>query len=78
MLSAFLFLNFFAFAQQTPPPPPPGVTANGGPGSGACPTCPDLEGDDLPINEQLIWLAVCGIIFAYYTYNKTYKNKISE
>lgn len=30
----------------------------------------DLEGDDLPINGKLIYLAIAGLIFAIYTYRK--------
>lgn len=33
-----------------------------------------LEGDDLPaasINGKLVWLAILGLAFAYYTYRKT-------
>lgn len=77
LLIAVLFLNFSAFAQENPPAPPPGVTVNGGPGTGT--GNGDLEDDDvLPINEKLIWLAFCGIVFAFYTYNKTTKNEVSQ
>ena len=59
LLLTFLFLDFVAFAQ-------PGT--NNGDGT--------LEGDDddpvaTPINSKLIWLAIVGLVFAYYTYKKT-------
>lgn len=60
LLFAFLLLDFVAFAQ-------PGT----GSGSG---TDNDLENEDLPaapINAKLIWLAIAGIIFAYYTIKKS-------
>ena len=61
LLLTFLFLDFIAFAQ-------PGDESDGGPGN-------PLEGDDdLPvasINGKLIWLAILGLAFAYYTYKKT-------
>ncbi|WP_157505068.1 hypothetical protein [Flavobacterium tegetincola] len=58
MIVAFLCLDFTAFAQGSSP----------GTGNGTG----DLEGDDVavPINGKLIWLAICGIVFAYYTYIK--------
>ena len=58
LLLTFLFLDLVAFAQT-------------GPGSDN--TAGDLEGDDpvAPINSKIIWLAVVGIAFAYYTFKKT-------
>lgn len=75
-LIAILFTNFVAFAQETAPPPPPPYTTNGVPGGGN--DTGDLEGDDLPIDGKLIWLAVCGIAFSFYTYNKTTKSEVSQ
>ena len=54
----FLIVDLISFAQ---PPPPTGGTDG------------DLEGDDLPIDGKLIWLAICGIIFAFYIYSKNSK-----
>ena len=56
-LLTFLFLDFVAFAQ------PGSDDTNGG-----------LESDDTPpasINGKLVWLAIFGLAFAYYTYKKT-------
>ncbi|NUY82115.1 hypothetical protein HUK80_14520 [Flavobacterium sp. MAH-1] len=58
-LSFFLLIDFMAFAQ-------PGDDDENG----------DLEGDDpapAPINGKLIWLAIVGILFAYYSYKKSRK-----
>ena len=59
LLLTFLFLDFVAFAQP------------GGPGSDD--SDGDLEGEDpaAPINGKLLWLAILGVAFAYYTYKKT-------
>lgn len=60
LIIAFLFLDFVAFAQQ------PGQTADNEDDN-------PLEGNDdpaAPINGKLIWLAVMGLIFAYYTFKK--------
>lgn len=57
LLFALLLFNFVAFAQ-------PGIGNDTN----------DLENDDLPaapINAKLIWLAIAGIIFAYYTFKKS-------
>ncbi len=65
LLFTFLFLDFVAFAQD-----PPGTDdGNGG-----------LEGEDpdAPINGKLIWLALVGIAFAYYTYKNTRTVEISK
>lgn len=64
LLFTFLFLDFVAFAQ-------PGTDQNGG----------GLETDDTPpasINGKLIWLAIVGLAFAYYTYKKTRTVEISK
>ena len=56
LLFAFLLLDFVAFAQGTSD------------GIG------DLEQEDPPtanINAKLIWLAIAGIVFAYYTFKKS-------
>ncbi|RZJ73591.1 hypothetical protein [Flavobacterium sp.] len=58
-LTFFLLIDFVAFAQ-------PGNDDENG----------DLEGDDpppAPINGKLIWLAVVGILFAYYTFKRSRK-----
>ena len=57
VLLLFLLLDLSAFAQN---PPPPGTGGTDG----------DLEGNDLPIDDKLIWLAICGIIFAFYIFSK--------
>ena len=58
LLLTFLFLDFVAFAQGIP---------------GSDDGTDTLEEDDpaAPINGKLIWLAILGIAFAYYTYKKT-------
>lgn len=58
-LSFFLLVDFVAFAD-------PGEDNDTG----------DLEGDDAPaapISGKLIWLAIAGILFAYYSYKRTRK-----
>ncbi len=55
----FLILDVSSFAQN--PPPPTGGTDG------------DLEGNDLPIDGKLIWLAICGIIYAFYVFSKNSK-----
>ena len=58
-LTFFLLIDFVAFAQ-------PGDDDENG----------DLEGDDpapAPINGKLIWLAIAGILFAYYSYKRSRK-----
>ncbi len=64
----FLSLDFIAFAQ----PGGPGTDSDGG----------DLEGDDelpgTPINGKLVWLAIIGVAFAYYTYKKTRTVEVSK
>ncbi len=58
-LTFFLLIDFVAFAQ-------PGNDDENG----------DLEGDDpapAPINGKLIWLAIVGIVFAYYAFRRTRK-----
>ena len=66
LLLSFLFLDFITFAQ--------------GPGTGS--EDGDLEGDDdlpaTPINGKLIWLALIGLAFAYYTYQKTRTVEVSK
>lgn len=66
-LLSFLLLDLVLFAQ----PLSPGTDDVNG----------TLEGDDLPaasINAKLIWLAVVGIIFAYYTFQKSRLAKLSK
>ena len=58
----FLFVDLSSFAQNPPPPDPPTDDTGGG-----------LEGNDLPIDDKLIWLVICGIIFAFYIYSKNSK-----
>jgi hypothetical protein len=56
ILTFLLFSDFVLFAQ-------PGDNDGGG----------GLEGDDpppAPINTKLIWLAILGILFAYFTYKQ--------
>ena len=64
LLLSFLFLDFVAFAQ-------PGDLSDDG-----------LETDDdapvASINGKLIWLAILGIAFAYYTYKKTRKVEVTN
>ena len=62
-LLTFLFLDFVAFAV------PGDDTAE-----------EDLEGNDaaVPINGKLLWLAIVGIAFAYYTYKKTRSVEVSN
>ncbi|WP_318641023.1 hypothetical protein [Flavobacterium ardleyense] len=64
LLFTFLFLDFVAFAQN------PGTDDQSG----------GLEGEDpvAPINGKLIWLALVGIAFAYYTYKNTRTVEISK
>ncbi|MBD3582705.1 hypothetical protein [Flavobacterium selenitireducens] len=60
-LTFFLLIDFVAFADDTP-----GDDDGGG----------GLEGDDpapAPINGKLLWLAVVGILFAFYAYKRTRK-----
>ncbi len=63
----FLSLDFIAFAQ-------PGPGNDNGDGT--------LEGDDdlpvAPINGKLIWLAIIGLAFAYYTYKNTRTVEVSK
>jgi len=57
ILSFFLLIDFFAFAQ-------PGD--DDGTGGG-------LEGNDplpAPINGKLIWLGVAAVLFAFYSYKR--------
>lgn len=65
-LLTFLFLDFVAFAQS------PGSDTGEG----------DLEGNDDPapasINGKLVWLAILGVAFAYYTYKKTRTVEVSN
>jgi len=58
-LTFFLLIDFVAFAQ-------PGDDDQNG----------DLEGNDpapAPINGKLIWLAIVGILFAYYAFRRNRK-----
>lgn len=58
-LTFFLLIDFVAFAQP-----------------GSDDENDDLEGSDpvtTPINSKLIWLAIVGIAFAYYTYKRQRK-----
>lgn len=60
-LTFLLLIDFVAFADDGP-----GDDDGGG----------GLEGDDpapAPINGKLIWLAVLGVVFAYYSYRKARK-----
>lgn len=66
LLVTFLFLDFIAFAQSGP-----GTDDESG----------GLEEDDpvaTPINGKLIWLAILGLAFAYYTYQKTRTVEVSK
>ncbi|WP_026978469.1 hypothetical protein [Flavobacterium tegetincola] len=68
-LLSFLLIDLVLFAQ--PYGSGPGTDDENG----------TLEGDDLPaasINAKLIWLAVVGIIFAYYTFQKSRLAKLSK
>lgn len=71
-LLTFLFLDFVAFAQ-------PGSTSELVDENNN--TVDALEsGDDaaVPINGKLLWLAIVGIAFAYYTYKKTRSVEVSN
>lgn len=61
-LTFFLLIDFVAFADDVP-----------GSDDG---TDDGLEGPDpapAPINGKLLWLAVVGILFAFYAYKRTRK-----
>lgn len=63
-LFTFLFLDFVAFAQN--------------PGTDDQENCLECDDPVAPINGKLIWLAVVGIAFAYYTYKNTRTVEISK
>lgn len=65
----FLILDVSSFANN---PPCPGCP----PGTGG--TDGDLEGNDVPIDGKLVWLAICGIIFAFYIFSKNSKTNVLE
>ena len=64
----FLILDLSAFAKGPPCPGCPPTDDTGG----------GLEENDLPIDGQLIWLAICGIIFAFYIFSKNSKTNALE
>lgn len=69
---AFLFIGDFVMFAQTP-----GQENDETPG-GEDEDCPTLEGCDPPaasINPKLIWLALLGISFAIYYYNRRKEDK---
>ncbi len=63
LLAFFLVGDFYAFAQ-------PGTDNDGG----------DLEGEDpeTPINAKLIYLAIAGIAFAFYSFTKRRQEKAAN
>lgn len=64
-LFSFLLLDFAIFAQG------PGTNDEDG----------ALEGDDIPqapISGKLFWLALFGIVFAFYTYKKGRISRLSN
>lgn len=67
MLAFMLVSNFVVFAQ---------TDVDGDPSDETPPNTPPLEeGDPVPVNGKLIWLAIVGIAFAYAYYVKLQKEK---
>jgi len=69
MLAFFLVSDFVMFAQDDCPPDTPGCDN---------PT-DDLEGDDTgSINAKMIYLAIVGIAFAFYLYNRKKQEQLEN
>lgn len=73
MLAFFLVSDFIMFAQDCADPTDPGCEGGEGP--------PLEEPDDLPsgsINAKLIYLAIIGVMFAFYYYNKKKQEQLEN
>jgi mannose/fructose/N-acetylgalactosamine-specific phosphotransferase system component IIC len=65
MLAFLLVSNFVVFAQGDTPPE-------------TTPVDPEVTDPDVaPINAKLIWLAVVGILFAYYYFSQKRKEQLN-
>jgi len=70
--TVFLFSVSLTFA-ETPPPPAPTAKGANTAATSACPFCP--VGDPLPIDQNIVFLAISGLALGA---TVIYKNKIKK